>query len=130
MSEKLETRGGKRTGAGRPKGQLAKRGQGIRSRLPEAYREKVKNSKILNRLIDFAEGKPGADMSAHQVTAALGLLRKVLPDLSAQSTETYLRQEIEMNVKVTSNVDDLIGRINSIATRHGEGGDDTPDTEH
>lgn len=50
------------------------------------HRVKIQNSNILNALIEHAEGQ--RDMSATQVTAGLGLLRKVLPDLS-QSDITH-----------------------------------------
>ena len=52
--------------------------------LTEAHRDKIRNSKVLQVLMDFVEGKEGVDMAPHRVTAALGLLRKVLPD----ATET------------------------------------------
>lgn len=50
--------------------------------MPDEHRTKIANSKVLNRLIDFAEGKEDVDMAPHQVTAALGLLKKCLPDLT------------------------------------------------
>lgn len=59
----------------------AKRGRG-RQRgfvMSEAHRLKIANSNILNVLLKHVEGK--REMSATQVTAGLGLLRKVLPDL-------------------------------------------------
>jgi len=60
--------------AGRPSGPT-----GVR--LTEAHRAKIQNSNILNALIEHAEGR--REMSATQVTAGLGLLKKALPDLSA-----------------------------------------------
>jgi hypothetical protein len=45
------------------------------------HRVKIQNSNILNVLIQHVEGK--REMSATQVSAGLGLLRKVLPDLQA-----------------------------------------------
>jgi O-glycosyl hydrolase len=45
------------------------------------HRVKIQNSNILNALIEHAEGT--REMGATQVTAALGLLKKALPDLSA-----------------------------------------------
>ena len=51
-------------------------------RLDAQWRERIKTSMLLNRLSDFVESK--VEMTPHQVTAALGLLRKVCPDLSAQ----------------------------------------------
>lgn len=49
-------------------------------RMSEAHRVKIQNSNILNALIEHTEGK--REMSATQVTAGLGLLKKCLPDLS------------------------------------------------
>jgi hypothetical protein len=45
------------------------------------HRVKIQNSNILNALIEHAEGQ--REMSATQVSAALGLLKKALPDLNA-----------------------------------------------
>ena len=50
--------------------------------LTDQHRDKIRNSKILQRLIDFAEGKPEVEMEPHRVTAALGLLKKVMPDMT------------------------------------------------
>lgn len=49
--------------------------------MTEEHRDKIRHSNILNALIEHAEGK--REMSSTQVTAALGLLRKALPDLSS-----------------------------------------------
>lgn len=46
-----------------------------------AHRDKIRNSNILNALIEHVEGK--RDMAPSQVTAGVALLRKVLPDLTA-----------------------------------------------
>jgi hypothetical protein len=48
--------------------------------MSDAHRVKIQNSNILNALIEHIEGI--REMSATQVSAGLGLLRKVLPDLS------------------------------------------------
>ena len=48
----------------------------------ERTRAKIQASQILNRLIKLCNGE--IEMPPHAVTAALGLLRKVMPDLSAQ----------------------------------------------
>jgi hypothetical protein len=45
------------------------------------HRDKIKNSNILTALIQHAEG--AREMSATQVTAGLGLLKKALPDLQS-----------------------------------------------
>jgi hypothetical protein len=49
--------------------------------LTDEHRGKIQNSSILNCLIEHAQGM--RDMTATQVTAAIALMRKVLPDLSA-----------------------------------------------
>jgi len=49
--------------------------------MPESHRVKIQNSNILNALIEHAEGV--REMSSSQVTAGLGLLKKVMPDLQA-----------------------------------------------
>lgn len=45
------------------------------------HRVKIQNSNILNALIEHASGE--REMSATQVSAGLGLLRKIMPDLAA-----------------------------------------------
>ena len=60
---------------GNPRG----REKGVK--LTEAHRDKIRNSNILSYLIRHAEGK--REMNATQVTAALALLKKTLPDLSS-----------------------------------------------
>lgn len=52
-------------------------------RMSDEHRHKIANSNILNALIEHATGE--REMSATQVSAGLGLLKKVMPDLTAQS---------------------------------------------
>lgn len=49
-------------------------------------REKIQHSKIVNQLISFVNGE--IKLEPAQVTAGLGLLRKVLPDLSSSENKT------------------------------------------
>lgn len=51
--------------------------------MSEQHRDKIRNSNILNALIEHAEG--AREMSSTQVSAGLGLLKKVLPDQTATS---------------------------------------------
>lgn len=44
------------------------------------HRDKIKNSNILAALIDHVEGR--REMTSSQVTAGLGLLKKVMPDMT------------------------------------------------
>ncbi|MGE3873237.1 MAG: hypothetical protein AB7F74_09785 [Parvibaculaceae bacterium] len=49
-----------------------------------AERRKIQASGILDALIEYAEGR--REMSSSQVSAALGLLKKALPDLSNEAS--------------------------------------------
>jgi len=62
---------------------VAERGRKPGFRMSEEHRVKIKNSNILNALIEHVEGK--REMAATQVSAGLGLLRKVMPDLAASA---------------------------------------------
>lgn len=55
----------------------------VRKRLfhPEEVRTKIQTSQLINRLNSFVNGE--IELSAAQVTAALGLIKKTLPDLQA-----------------------------------------------
>jgi hypothetical protein len=55
----------------------------IRKRLyhPEEVRAKIRTSQLVNRLNAFVNGK--IELSPHQVSAALGLIKKTMPDLQA-----------------------------------------------
>jgi hypothetical protein len=70
--------------------------------MSEAHRVKIQNSNILNALIEHIEGK--REMSATQVSAGLGLLRKVLPDLSQadNTTEVVHRYVVRLPEKAKS----------------------------
>ena len=59
---------------------MAERGRSAGFSMSNEHRDKIKNSNILNALIEHAEGN--REMSATQVTAGLGLLKKALPDLA------------------------------------------------
>lgn len=93
-------------------------------------RAKIQTSQIINRLTSFVNGK--CEMSAAQVSAALGLLRKTLPDLS-QATVThnvkrnatdYSREEL---VAILARADAENGGIGTAAA---DGCDGTPDSVH
>jgi len=53
---------------------------GPQYQMGHSHRDKIKNSNILSVLIEHAEGK--REMSSSQVTAGLGLLKKIMPDLA------------------------------------------------
>lgn len=54
-------------------------------KLTEEHRDKIRKSKILEYLVAHIEG--GRDMSQTQVMAAIALLRKIMPDLSATTLQ-------------------------------------------
>jgi hypothetical protein len=56
------------------------RGVRLNPQHDDRTRAKIQTSQIINRLTSFVNGE--VEMSAPQVTAALGLLKKTLPDLS------------------------------------------------
>jgi hypothetical protein len=60
---------------------MAKRKNIIRQ--DENTRQKIRTSQLINRLTNHVLGKLKKPMDSTQVTAALGLLKKVLPDLSS-----------------------------------------------
>jgi hypothetical protein len=55
---------------------------------PEEVRAKIKTSQLVNRLQEFIFGT--VEMSKSQVSAAIGLLRKTMPDLSAMTVSGSL----------------------------------------
>jgi hypothetical protein len=60
---------------------MAKRGRSAGFKMSPEHRVKIQNSNILNALIEHAEGK--REMTSTQVQSGLGLMKKVLPDLSS-----------------------------------------------
>lgn len=70
------------------------------TRLTEEHRDKIRKSNILNRLIEHAEGKEGVEMTPTQVTAALGLLKKALPDLTAVTLSGDEDAPLEINITI------------------------------
>jgi hypothetical protein len=64
---------------------MAARGRSPGFVMSEEHRRKISNSNILSYLIAAAEGN--REMSATQANVALGLLKKVMPDLSSTSIE-------------------------------------------
>lgn len=71
--------------------------KGPHYQMSAAHRDKIKNSNILNALIEHVEGE--REMSASQVSAGLGLLRKVMPDL-ASTDVTSGGEKIDMPTEI------------------------------
>jgi hypothetical protein len=71
------------------------------------HRLKIQKSNILNVLMQHAQGE--REMSATQVQAGLGLLKKVLPDLNAVTLSGDEENPIE-----------VITKVELIAPKHGK----------
>jgi hypothetical protein len=73
----------------------ARRGRKPGFQMTDRHRDKIAKSNILHRLISFVNGDEGVRMAPAQVTAALGLLKKVMPDLASventgETQKTYV----------------------------------------
>lgn len=64
---------------------------------PEQVRERIKSSMLVNRLSDHVLGT--VELTSTQVAAALGLLRKTMPDLAAvaHSGTVNVKRASELN---------------------------------
>lgn len=75
---------------------MAERGRKAGFRMSDEHRVKIQNSNILNALIEHVEGK--RDMTSTQVTAAVSLMKKVLPDLNSVQMEADVKGEVGVKV--------------------------------
>lgn len=66
--------------------------------LSNEHRVKIQNSNILNALIEHAVG--AREMSATQVSAGLGLLKKIMPDLAAVQMSGDSENPLSLVVKI------------------------------
>lgn len=73
---------------------MAERGRQPGFRMSDEHRVKIQNSNILNALIEHVSGE--REMSSTQVTAGLGLLRKVMPDLASTTIENGENGPLEL----------------------------------
>lgn len=76
-------------------GKAASRVRTLHPARAEEIREKIKSTLIINKLENHILNN--SEMSSSQVSAALGLLRKSVPDLTAVEH----KGEIDHNLKVT-----------------------------
>jgi len=72
---------------------MSERGRKPGFTMSSEHRVKIQNSNILNALIEHVEGK--RDMSSTQVTGAIALLRKVMPDLSSATLDANVSMSHE-----------------------------------
>ena len=73
---------------------VTKRGRAPGFTMSAEHRGKIQKSSILKALIQHAEGQ--REMSASQVSAGLGLLKKVLPDLQSVESTVHGDQTIRI----------------------------------
>lgn len=76
-----------------------------RTGLSENTRKRIKSSMIVNQLQKHILGE--VEMSATQVTAALGLLRKTVPDLQATTLTVSGNVNHTHEVKESMNFNDI-----------------------
>lgn len=69
--------------------------------MTDAHRDKIKNSNILNALIEHVDGR--REMTSTQVTAGVALLKKVMPDLASTSISNDGDSPLEVNVTIGGN---------------------------
>lgn len=66
----------------------------------EIVRERIRTTQLINRLTNFClgktNGKDKCELSPHQVTGILGLLKKAVPDLQAIEHSGEVAQEVYM----------------------------------
>lgn len=83
--------------------------------LSDEHRAKIQTSMLINRLTNFVNGH--VELSAAQVSAALGLLKKSLPDLSAVSSGADEDGQLR---GVKEILDDINGRSAGLPEYKGE----------
>ena len=77
---------------------MAKAQRFLAGRMSDEHRDKIAKSKVLQVLIDHAEGR--AEMSATRVQAGIALLRKYLPDVSAVTVSGDPDNPIPLAIRV------------------------------
>lgn len=77
---------------------MAARGRSPGFVMSQEHRDKIRNSNILTALVEHATGS--REMSATQVSAGLGLLKKVMPDLAAMQLSGDEENPIEVVTKI------------------------------
>ncbi len=87
---------------------MADRGRTAGFQMGAEHRRKISDSNILSYLIAHAEGN--REMSTTQVTVSLGLLKKVMPDLSTTTIEggeqaLHIRTEVVYTIVDPANPD-------------------------
>ena len=77
---------------------MAARGRPAGFVMDDSHRVKIQNSNILTALIKHVEGRQ--EMTASQVSAGLGLLRKIMPDLQQTALTDADGNALTVNVNI------------------------------
>ena len=64
----------------------------------EEHRKKIETTKLVNRLTNHALGKLKKPMDASQVSAALGVLKKALPDMKETVVDATVDGSVTINL--------------------------------
>lgn len=91
-------------------------------------RDRIQTSMLINRLESFVKGE--VELSPPQVTAALGLLKKTLPDLSQSDVNHTVKREATDYTR-----DELVAFLRNAGNGSGgtaekDGCSDEPDSVH
>ena len=78
---------------------MATRGRKPGFVMSDEHRVKIQNSNILNRLIDHALGN--VEMTQSQAMVGLGLIKKVLPDLTTTTLQGNDEQPVSIRQIIT-----------------------------
>ncbi len=95
---------------------MAGRGRKPGFKMTDEHRTKIANSQILKCLVDHAIGK--REMSATQIAAGLGLLRKVMPDLAATTLEASITTEPMTDGELDERIEELQREVRATQPTH------------
>ncbi len=89
---------------------MTKRGRGRQPgfKMTEAHRDKIRQSNILSYLVRHVEGE--REMSATQVQAGLGLLKKVMPDMQFSEIQADVNVEYPDSIELVTPGDGVEGK--------------------
>jgi len=79
--------------------------------LNENWRQKIQTSMLINRLNDHALDLLKKPMEATQITAALGLLKKVAPDLSVTTLQGDAEKPLAFSEIIGDKASSLLDKI-------------------
>lgn len=94
---------------------------------PEAVRQKIRTSMLINRLQNHVAGR--LEMSKTQIQAAGILLRKTLPDMIAQTMERRPLEDMADSELLTT-LQSIRSHLATQGSREGSGSSEEPSKTH